>query len=83
LEKKKSETISSSYAKAFEGIDFSLFKEGIDIKRAINVMIWTFDGLCNAELELLKQSPSKEIDYDRLYGEADAYLNILRDSFYK
>lgn len=49
LEKRNKEILVSSYQKLFTDIDTSKFKQGIDINRAINIIIWTMEGFSNEQ----------------------------------
>lgn len=76
-------TLSQSYQKMFDGINLSLFREGIDIQRAIQILIWTIEGFSNQEAEKARVLHSKEIDYDQALAEIDNYLELLKKCFYK
>lgn len=83
IERRNKEIITSSYGKLFENIDTSKFKDGIDIKRAIDVIIWTMEGFSARERERLKSLSSSQTNYDDLLAEMDIYLELLRNCFYK
>lgn len=69
--------------KAFEGIDVSKFKVGIDVEKAINIIIWIFEGISNTEIKKAKLTPLGKIDYDRIIVEADVYIEMFKEWFYK
>lgn len=69
--------------KAFEGIDVSKFKEGMDVEKAINIIIWTFEGMSNAEIKKAKLTNSGEVDYEKIITDADAYIEMFKKWFYK
>lgn len=77
------EMSEAGYAKLFDGIDISRFKVGVDLEKAMNIIMWTFDGLSVAELAKIKEAPSKMIDYDRIFAEADVYTTMLQKVIYK
>ncbi|KJS17768.1 MAG: TetR family transcriptional regulator [Peptococcaceae bacterium BRH_c4b] len=83
LELRNKEIITSSYAKVLEDIDISKFREGIDIKRAINIIIWTAEGLANQEKAKAKLSSLGQINYEKVLAEFDIYIELLRNCFYK
>ncbi len=73
----------NNLAKAFEGIDVSKFKEGIDVEKAINIIIWTFEGIGNAEIKRAKLDPSSKIDYLKVFKEGEIYIEMFKKWFYK
>jgi AcrR family transcriptional regulator len=83
IERRKVEISASSYDKLLADIDFSRFKEGIDVKRAIDVIIWTMEGFAARKREILKSLSASQADYDLLLAEMDAYIRLLGDCFYK
>lgn len=63
-------------------IDFSLFKEGVDIKRAIDVVRWTiekFGDQFRSEIE----SGHRKYDYKEIEAEIYVYIDMLKAAFYK
>jgi len=81
LESKNKVITESGYSKIYEGIDFSKFKETIDVKKAIEIINWTLEGFSNREAEKLKNFSYE--DSDELIKEINTYLEILKKSFYK
>lgn len=77
------EMSEAGYSKLFDGIDMSRFKEGVDLEKAMNIIMWTFDGLSTSELAKIKEAPSKMIDYARIFAEADVYTTMLQKIMYK
>lgn len=61
----------------YENIDFSLFKEGIDINRAIRVIQWTFEKYGEAV------RMSDDIDIDEIFAEVEKYIALFKQGFYK
>ena len=61
------------------------FKEGTDIKRALNVILWTMEGLAAKEKDELKGRglPLTELDKNKILAETDIYLEIMKNCFYK
>ncbi|MBU5483223.1 TetR/AcrR family transcriptional regulator [Clostridium sp. MSJ-11] len=72
----------SARNKIFEGIDISKFKDDIDVKKAINIIIWSLQKFSEQVMERAKLT-SKEIDYDKAFAEADEYIEIFKNNFYK
>ena len=63
-------------------IDPCGFKEGLEFSRMIKVMLWTFDSFSK---EVIKSSKTSEEapDWEKIYAEADEYLNFFQKLFYK
>lgn len=62
-------------------IDYSKFKTGIDLQRVITMTQWTFEKL--GETWFKSQNPADLWDFGKLQSEADAYIALLRATFYK
>ena len=75
--------IVSSYTKIFHNIDISKFKEGLDIEKCINIIIWTIDGFGTKEMKKEKLITSNKEAYEKAFAEADVYMNVLKNCFYK
>ena len=61
----------------FENIDFSLFKEGIDVQKAMQVIQWTFEKY--GETIAAREA----IDTEVIKKEVEDYIDLLKGSFYK
>jgi AcrR family transcriptional regulator len=83
IEVRTNKLTDNNMKKAFEGIDVSKFKPGIDVEKAINIIIWTFEGISNTEIKKAKLTPLGKIDYDRIIDEADVYIEMFKEWFYK
>lgn len=83
IEERKKTLIESNYSKIFNNIDLSKFRDGIDVSKSMNIIMWTLDGFGTSELEKAKASVSKGLDYEKLFTEMDIYLDIFKTSFYK
>lgn len=66
-----------------EGIDTSKFKEGVDVKKAIDIITWTIEGLTNREMERVKNFSLYEQNFNEVLKELDIYLEMLKKSFYQ
>lgn len=73
----------SSYARLFDNIDLGKFRDGTDIPRTINIIMWTLEGFSNQELEKAKQFNKGLPDFDEAFKEAEVYIEMLKKSFYK
>lgn len=83
LKDRNNEYIARSYASLLENIDTTLFKADMEINAAIDVIIWTMEGFGNRQKEKAKHHSLKELDMDEIIDEADVYLNLLRNCFYR
>ena len=63
-------------------IDFGMFKDNVDVKRAVKMTQWTLEKLSEEWLTQLKPS-NRDIDYEGFIEEIDEYLKMLKESFYK
>jgi len=77
------ELTTSSYAKVFANVDASKFKDGLNIEKCINIIIWTADGLAAQLLKKDKILTLNKEDYQKAFDEADVYMDILKNCFYK
>ncbi|MDT8719357.1 TetR family transcriptional regulator [Clostridium sp. 19966] len=60
-----------------EDIDYSKFKEDVDIKLLVKMIYWLADGYAK------QFSEQGEIDYESLYNEFSDCLNLLKNNLYK
>lgn len=60
-----------------ENIDFTLFKEGIDMAKAMQIIQWTFEKYS----EDLSKRPV--INYEAIFDEVNEYMIMLKLAFYK
>jgi TetR/AcrR family transcriptional regulator len=90
LDNKYKELMVSGYNTMFENIDMSRFKENMDIEKIVNIIKWTLEGFTTSLIEKMKHSSANQIHLDNIlaesdvfYAEADIYIEMLRDWFYK
>lgn len=62
---------------AIDGVDYSKFKDGIDLKLLMKMLTWLTDGYMN------QLSNKTEIDYETMFKEFDECLNLLKNNLYK
>lgn len=72
-----------SYAKWFEDIDESRFRDGIDVQRALQLLIWFMEGYAAAHQRKHQMKEVNEIDYDTMLADFNAYIDLLKTSFYR
>jgi TetR/AcrR family transcriptional regulator len=83
LDQRMQMLLDNNLDKVFEGIDLSLFKEGIDITKAIQIIMWTIEGLRDDILKKAKLTPSIPLVYEKLISEMDPYIELFKQCFYK
>lgn len=83
IDEKNKNFTESSTLRIFDGIDISKFKEDMDIKKILNIIIWSFQGFSEEVLKKIKASSLKEVDYNEAFVEADIYIEIFKKCFYK
>ncbi|MFT4006697.1 MAG: TetR/AcrR family transcriptional regulator [Lacrimispora sp.] len=59
------------------------FKEGIDEKKAQNIIIWTMNGFIDSLLRYGDDIDAYKAHYDEMVKELDEYLQILRKTLYR
>lgn len=83
LDERKEKLIEINSIKVFQNIDLSKFKENIDVEKAINVMLWTFQGLGDQVLKKAKLLSLDRPNYSEIFKEADIYIDMFKNCFYK
>ncbi|MBN2909970.1 TetR/AcrR family transcriptional regulator [Polycladomyces sp. WAk] len=83
LERRNKEMITRSYQELFGDIDLSKFREDIDAKRAVNIIIWTMEGFSSQQQEKAKSLSLNDLDFDEILAEMDHYIDLLKKCFYK
>lgn len=77
------EVMHDSYSRLFENIDLAKFREGTDIQRTINIIMWTLQGFSNQELEKAKRLNKGLDDFDEAFQEAEMYIDMMKKAFYR
>ncbi len=82
--KQKVEPIYNQSAKQlYENIDFSKFREGIDIEKAIEILHWTMFGFGEKGLSQISSFEDIGEFGEQFLEEWKRYSKILKYSFYK
>ena len=76
-------TRSIAVEKALSDIDASLFKEGIDAKKAANIILWTLNGYSTSQIDANMRMEDYQKEYERYLKELKEYIDILRETLYK
>ncbi|WP_432664411.1 TetR/AcrR family transcriptional regulator [Wukongibacter baidiensis] len=82
--RKQTEEIAPGIRAKFykHNLDFSLVKEGIDIKKMINVVKLTLGGIVREHLDKAKIN-NEPFELNKLIEECDEYIKFFRNQFYK
>ncbi|WP_088548025.1 TetR/AcrR family transcriptional regulator [Paenibacillus aquistagni] len=83
LQRRNEQLISKWYERMYRNVDYSLFKEGVDVQRVIHVLRWTMEGYSYTQLEHMKKLSLEELDLDAMMAEIDQYLELLKQAFYR
>ncbi|OPJ63795.1 TetR/AcrR family transcriptional regulator [Clostridium oryzae] len=62
---------------AFDGMDYSKFKDSVDVNVLMKMLLWIADGYAK------QLSNETEINYDKLLEEFDQCLDLLKNNLYK
>jgi len=76
-------TRSETVEKVLENIDASLFKDGIDPKKAANIVLWTLNGYSTSQINTSMSMEDYQDQYERYLEEIKEYIEILRKTLYK
>ncbi|MFD0590383.1 TetR/AcrR family transcriptional regulator [Paenibacillus sp. GCM10027627] len=82
LQDKRKEIAASEYFKLFADIDRTKFKDGVDPNKALQIILWSLEGLGEQEREKYRKLGQK-VDIDALLEQTDQYLDLFKLSFYK
>ncbi|WML41742.1 TetR/AcrR family transcriptional regulator [Neobacillus sp. OS1-2] len=83
VDKKVKVLSDANFGKVYEGIDFSKFRDDMDIKKVLKIITYTFEKLSEEMLSQAKLSPTHHIDYEKGFQEAEVYFEIFTTCFYK
>ncbi|WP_286230223.1 TetR/AcrR family transcriptional regulator [Neobacillus mesonae] len=83
FENKLKQLLEINFAKMYENIDTSKFREDIELEKIIKIITWTFEKLSDEELNKAKLSPNHEIDFQKVRIEVEQYFDVLIKAFYK
>jgi AcrR family transcriptional regulator len=70
------------YNKIYNNIDYTLFKDGLDIQKTINIMKWTLEQYSNEYINKIK-ALGKELNPDEITKDINGYIEIFKTCFYK
>lgn len=70
----------------FHNLDLTKFKDGIDPKMVMQLVVWCSEGIANSFLlkEKLKPEDQRSIpDLKEMFGIYESYMDLFRNNFYK
>ncbi|MCR6111544.1 TetR/AcrR family transcriptional regulator [Bacillus sp. A301a_S52] len=79
IEEKQDNILKEGFERIYENIDYSKFRQGLDIEKAINILNWTMVGFSE---KLKNELSSIEEMSDKYLKEWDSYSEILKHSYY-
>jgi|SRR5690625_419521 len=83
LMKRESEKLSRCQETMFTKIDESKFREGLNVEKSKQFILWANVGFTNQMLTEIRNAEMTELNYDGLIEKLDDYLNELRKIFYQ
>lgn len=83
IEQKVDPIYEQGLEKMYDGIDYSKFREDIDIEKAIEILTWTMYGFGEKGLKQIKSFENISDFGEQYLEEWKIYSNILKCSFYK
>ncbi len=83
IEKLNKEFLNTGYHDLFGDIDYSKFKEGLDVEKAVNIIFWTMEGFAYRQLDKVGTISIDQINFEELIAEMEIYSEMLKNAFYK
>jgi|SRR5699024_4458194 len=83
IKKKVEPVYEESIDKMYEQIDYSMFREGVDIEKAIEILNWTMFGLGEKGLNQINTFENISEFGEQYIEEWKSYAEILKYSLYK
>jgi AcrR family transcriptional regulator len=72
------------FAKLLENADRSLFREGVDIEKAVNIVRWSIVGYSNSQMKCASSNIADyQQEYARYLDELGGYITMFKNMFYK
>ncbi|NFU44770.1 TetR/AcrR family transcriptional regulator [Clostridium sporogenes] len=83
LEKIQSKETKEAYENFLSNIDYSKFKENIDIQKCLKILMWTLEKYGEEYIVLNINKPLLQINKDNIRKEIEEYVDILKHGFYR
>ncbi|MFV0396085.1 MAG: TetR/AcrR family transcriptional regulator [Coprobacillaceae bacterium] len=81
-EKRNTKTQDTCDTQIFDEIDVSSFREGLDIEKCKQFILWSNIGFTNQILDDIKTQKNHTLNYDDILFTLDDYFDELRKVFY-
>lgn len=75
LKSRERQSLASGFGAFFAGVDLTRFKEGADLRMAMNAVLWIGEGF-------VRHLP-RDAGADTAFRDISAYMDLLRQTFYK
>lgn len=69
--------------KMYQDVDYSLFKSGIDVEKAVEIINWTMIGFGSSVMKNMDDAKDGSKIIEESIEAWESYTTILKDSFYK
>ena len=73
--------IEINLPRIYDNVDMSNLRDGVDSKKAINLIVWALEGYANSKIPEFKTMDEKA--FSDLVTELATYLEILKKCFFK
>ncbi|WP_028608545.1 TetR/AcrR family transcriptional regulator [Paenibacillus harenae] len=83
IDRRIKEFKDKGYKDLFGDIDLSHFREGTDIPKTVQIILWTMEGFAYQQQEKALKSNLNEMIMADIFKEMDDYIELLKMSFYK
>jgi TetR/AcrR family transcriptional regulator len=83
FDKKKQDLNAVNAGIIYDGIDLSKFRDDVDAQKILKIISWTFEKMSDEELYKAKMIPGYKLDYEKIFLEAEEYIEIFIKCFYK
>ena len=77
------QAIEETYRKLYAGVDFSLFREGIDVQLAIQTINAALEKWSEVSMAEYKSKPIYMLDKEEMEDKLDKYFSFFKKCFYK
>jgi len=72
-----------NFQRVFEGVDTSVFREGLSEKLVMKTILWAYEGFANSHADAIRRMENLEQDYGPMLAAADEYSAFLKQCFYR
>lgn len=83
VELRSKQFMSNEYLQMVSDVDVSKFKDGLDVKKAIQIIAWSMEGFAYQQQNKLRGRTLDPAQLEEALVEMDAYVEVLKQVFYK